>query len=383
MGSVAVPPSAGGSPTRALAKQTLPLVVGGEAVGVVLSVASGAGREKSLERLRDAVERLGRTSALYGGLHLLTQRERGSAWVALCSALLQYAMQPFSWHLSLYFLCRAAAGAARKHLRAPHLHPLAVFFSHCLHNDLLVNRAEWVEPSYLKLWLRMMPGMSLRSWLAQFSSTERECYEPEQVGPERFARIPGAVLESFRRQLPFVAALYAVPHLVFYKATTRAHLGSARAAARFLAEQFVRVLRTSFVLGLLPFILTEFPCVLDRVAGGGARRCKLLHVLVASTASTAVFLLEPEPRLNQMVAYTYWRVLEAYMRRATTTLQLQSQGGLRVQVPPPQQHAHQQQLLHETPEQQPAPRDDKAEELSRQRWLAAALLGLAAATAAL
>jgi len=77
-------------PARGLVRQTLPFVVGGEVVGVLSSAAAEANRRGKhggnkeqvqgvraergplLERLQQALERLGRAGSLYGGLFLVT-----------------------------------------------------------------------------------------------------------------------------------------------------------------------------------------------------------------------------------------------------------------------------------------------------------------------
>ncbi len=47
-----------------------------------------------------------------------------------------------------------------------HMHPVALFVWHMLHNFLLTHRAEWIAPEYIKLWLRGLPQVSVLQVLA-------------------------------------------------------------------------------------------------------------------------------------------------------------------------------------------------------------------------
>ena len=38
-----------------------------------------------------------------------------------------------------------------------HMHPVALFAWHMVHNFLITHRAEWIAPEYIKLWLRGLP----------------------------------------------------------------------------------------------------------------------------------------------------------------------------------------------------------------------------------
>jgi hypothetical protein len=108
----------------------------------------------------------------------------------------------------------------------------------------------------------------------------------------------------------------------------------------------LRSLWSSAILTPLPFLLIEFPLVYatvrrmlgypdgnanssrasnnNRLSGshgegvstggrrcGGCPRAPVLHVACTSLLSTLVFLAEPKARLEIIVVYTWWRVLEA------------------------------------------------------------------------
>jgi len=320
---------------QSFVKTTFPLVAGGELVGVLAAGARGSekgyGRNPFAERTRKAVETLGRVGALYLGLQLATKRDRRFAWVVFCGASLQALVKAFAWNLSLYFCLRSAAKALRDHRVAYHLRPELIFASHCLHNGLLTQKAELIEPSYLKLWLRVTPGYSsVQDWYEEFHSDVskgRQRYLLQQVGEERLKKIPGKVVLACRMQLPFVAALYVVPSLIFFKSTTKKHFGSSTSAINFVKDLAVRIVRTSVVLSCLPYCLTEFPCLYDYITRPKGqtepvRRAPVLHSTLASLVSTAVFLAEPEGRLNMMVVYTHWRVAEAFIRKIRSSVSL-------------------------------------------------------------
>jgi len=314
---------------RAFAKQTLPLVVGGEVIGVVGALAQKpkddeTGKNAGLERLRIALERLGRSGGLYAGLHALTRNDKSFPWVTSTAGVLFALTRPFSWNLSLFMFLRAFTKVLRKKNVALHMNPLAIFLIHCVHNNFLLHKAEQVDPSYLRMWLKVIPGYpTLDLWLSHFRSTKQSRYAAAQVGLERIRRIPANLLESMRRQAVLVSALYIIPSLVFHRRTAKLHFQTLHSTLCFLRSECLRITRTTIVLSSLPYVLTEFPCIYDYICRSlgliekdslPVQKAPILHVTITSVFSTAVFLTEREARLNHMIAYTYWRVIEAWLR---------------------------------------------------------------------
>ena len=179
---------------------------------------------------------------------------------------------------------------------------------------------------------------NVQDYLHHFSSkviaeNNLDRYQESQCEWARLRGIPANMWVSFQKQLPMVVLLYTLPKLVFFKKTVKTfNLGTnAAAGLRKLAQEtVVRVLRTSAVLCVLPYCLVEFPCILscskDFVRRGFKRpeptdatycseRMPVLHCLFTSMLSTPVFLAEPEGRLEVMVGYTYWRIIEAAVRK--------------------------------------------------------------------
>lgn len=140
---------------------------------------------------------------------------------------------------------------------------------------------------------------------------------------------------------------------------TLTKLSSAAAAAAYVSELVVRSLRSSAVLAVLPFLLTEPPAIWAAVqrkvlghrhlrsfggdataageeggSGGGSSgggtsgdvssggeegvypptpRAPWLHAAVTAALSTGIFMVEPPARREIIVVYTWWRVVEAML----------------------------------------------------------------------
>jgi len=293
----------------AFVKDTLPMIASTEVLGIV---SSGFSRH----RLEASMDHMIGVFALYGGV-LIAQLYTVPAWLAAGSS--QIFIQAFSWNTALYFSLRSFARYLKRENVSFYLRPEFVFGVHCVHNDLLVHRAEWVDPTYIKLWLRTIVGYpSLDSWLKHFNS--RSCsetfYSDDQVCETRFQVVPKKILGSMTTQLPFVTILYLIPYVLKPKILMQ------RFGFKMILGIVAKVMRTSLVLALLPYCLTEFPCVYGeiqrRVSGKSdlkIKRARALHVVITSLFSTIVFMLEPKGRLDIMVVYTYWRILEAWIRK--------------------------------------------------------------------
>lgn len=178
----------------------------------------------------------------------------------------------------------------------------------------------------------------MQDYLNHFSSKviaedNLERYQESQCDWARFKGIPANMWVSFQKQLPMVVLLYTLPKIIFFKKTVKTFNLKANALAGLLTlvkETSVRVLRTAAVLCALPYCLVEFPCILsclkDYVRRGFkqpeatdaiycSERMPYLHCLFTSMLSTPVFLAEPQGRLEVMVVYTYWRIIEAAVRK--------------------------------------------------------------------
>ena len=122
------------------------------------------------------------------------------------------------------------------------------------------------------------------------------------------------MLKTFSLQAPVLLSLQ---FFLFLLGGRKSFSRMGASPLRFLLSRLViRTPRSSIVLTLLPFILTEFPLLLaalQRRRGRTARvvRAPLLHVSFASAFSTLAFFMEPRARLQNIVVYTWWRVLEA------------------------------------------------------------------------
>mmetsp|Transcript_4833 Transcript_4833/g.6124 ORF Transcript_4833/g.6124 Transcript_4833/m.6124 type:complete len:262 (+) Transcript_4833:102-887(+) len=191
---------------------------------------------------------------------------------------------------------------------------------------MMVNHAEWIEPSYIRLWLTAIPGYAnYEDFVADFGTKntnlkDNPTYQKSQCGDDRLWTIPNNMWLSFKTQMPMVTLLYVIPLVLKRKRPTRA----------IVEDLTIKVVRTSVALTALPYCLTEFPClyskfiesfiVHDTTQQGKdkpftAKRRPRLHVLLASVLSTMLFLSEPKPRLEMMVAYTYWRIIEGLIRK--------------------------------------------------------------------
>jgi len=151
-------------------------------------------------------------------------------------------------------------------------------------------------------------------WVRDFGSARarERFYPPNLCGPRRLRDIPRRVLLSLRRQLPMVAATFALPVVLFKSGRLL------RAPARTLLALAVKCVRSSVVLTALPFLLTEFPCVYGLLTGAPADatpRADVLHTATVSLATTGVFLAEPPSRLRMIVVYTHWRVFQTLLAK--------------------------------------------------------------------
>mmetsp|Transcript_18410 Transcript_18410/g.29662 ORF Transcript_18410/g.29662 Transcript_18410/m.29662 type:complete len:373 (+) Transcript_18410:48-1166(+) len=331
--------------SKNLVRATLPVLAVAEAVGLAGAIAqqkkartaaaenenakddakiaqdNGAASNAVKMRLKDTAQRLARAAAVFGGVEAVARKSKDPKVLFASAAGLQAAVGAFPWNLALYFALRGAVARFRERGFTAHLNPLAIFVSHILHNGVLISQAEFVDPGYLRLWLKVMRGYnSVEDWYADFHSEayeRNERYEERQVGKDRFEAIPGKIRDAFRAQLPFVTAVYVVPALLYFKSTIESLRSGVGA---YLLELTKRILRSSLVLCCLPLTLTEFPCVYDKIMrpkgdSKPVRRNPLAHASCSAVLTTAVFAAEPEARLGLMVAYTWYRGLEAVVRK--------------------------------------------------------------------
>ncbi len=252
-------------------------------------------------------------------------------WVALCGASLQYLLVPFGWSSCLLLYLRIFSNnlrenAKKQHKIAWHLTPLAVFLSHFLHNELFINRAEFLDPNYIRAWLLVMPGYpNVPDYLLHFSSTKKERYEVEQIGEARLAQFPWNFLHTFKRQLFLVTVVYVIPKINLWVTALQSLPNNFVNATNFVVTQIYRIVCSSALLSFLPYVITEFPCFLDslnkflfKMERSNSiilppKRQTISHVLISSMLSTYCFLLERNKRLNALVIYTWWRIIEAYV----------------------------------------------------------------------
>ncbi|GBG30419.1 Hypothetical Protein FCC1311_066382 [Hondaea fermentalgiana] len=319
-------------------RATLPLVTVSEVVGVLAAAGGAKAAAKTPEeasaqfkaaakkRGTQAATRLAKTALVYAAVEAATRRDKSKAWLFACAAAAQGALGAFTWNVAVYIAVRTLASKALATSKAPpHLHPAAIFVSHVLHNGMLISQAEAVDPGYLRLWLRVLRGYkNADEWYAEFHSDaakRNERYEAHQVGDDRFKAIPTKIVEAIRAQLPFVSALYLVPRLLAWRTTAESlRAGGSTWALAEAKEVAKRIARSSLVLACLPLTLSEFPCVYDKLMRSKddpkpVRRNAALHAVSSAVASTGIFLAEPQPRLSVMVAYTWWRIIEAGVRK--------------------------------------------------------------------
>lgn len=291
--------------------------------------------------LKTLAERCGRFAAFVAGLHLLSTKMKAKRGGLLstfaAAACLHRLTQPFDWNLSLYFSLRALGLLWTRRPKSSSrisssstitttplfLTAPAIYFVHCAHNFLVAQRADWVSPFYLKLWQQVLPVQYPRTelWVRDFGSkrSKEKYYPPNLCGPRRLRDIPRRMLLSLRRQLPMVAATFALPVLLFKSKVLL------RDPVLVLLQLAVKCIRSSVVLTALPFLLTEFPCVYGLLTGApedATPRADVLHTATVSLATTGVFLAEPRNRLRMIVVYTHWRVFQTLLARAVP-------GGLR------------------------------------------------------
>eukprot|EP01063_Lacrimia_lanifica_P018702 TRINITY_DN25606_c0_g1_i1.p1 TRINITY_DN25606_c0_g1~~TRINITY_DN25606_c0_g1_i1.p1 ORF type:complete len:336 (+),score=81.41 TRINITY_DN25606_c0_g1_i1:35-1042(+) len=294
---------------RAVVDATWPLVVGKEATGVAF-----AGRKQRAGRVRAAIERLVRLVVFYVGVALAFRARRG-LWGAAAAALLQRVVRPFPDDVALFLCLRAASAWLGRRGVRHHLQPLGVFAVHCVHNAIMLTKADWVNPAYLSLWLQAMPLYPTRQhYLDDFASptTATHHYAARQVAPDRLQQLIPNLWRTLRVQLPAVAAVYLIPKLLFIRNTLH------ELSPQMLLTLSLKVAQSAGVLTCLPYILTEFPALVTSFrrrmgVADPATRLSTLHIATASALSTAAFLMEPKGRLEVMIVYTYWRVIEALL----------------------------------------------------------------------
>lgn len=227
------------------------------------------------------------------------------------------------WSFAVFVLMRTMSRAARGARRAYHLTPAGVFLLHCAHNWLMTYRADWVSPGYISAWLGMVSSFAdVGEYVAAFGSRvttgPSPCWPEEMTTSERLARIPRAALATLRAQLPFVAAAYGLPMALRWRSVVKRARRNPGGLRAILSVKVVAVLRSAVVLALLPYALIEFPALYAAVTGRldtKVRRQQLLHTVVSSLLSTPIFLAEPSARMETLVAYTAYRVVEAMLRR--------------------------------------------------------------------
>jgi len=269
------------------------------------------------------------------GIKLLTNstadNRKSVLWIFATTAVLQGILKSFSWNLSLYFSLRAWFAYLSKtnsQIISVLLHPGGIFASHLIHNSLMVHQADWIDPSYIRLWLSAIPMYKkYDDYINDFSSdqtnaNENPTYKESQCSTDRLKSIPTYMLQSLKVQLPMVSLLYSLPLVIKRKVPS----------TKLALELVVRILRTSVLLTILPYVLTEFPCIYSNLlkqlkkpdegdanmeSNGTykANRHPLLHVATTSVLSTFVFLAEPRKRLEMMVVYTYYRIIEGVIRK--------------------------------------------------------------------
>lgn len=257
--------------------------------------------------------------------------------------LIQAMVQCFSWNISLYILLRLLfktdkSWSSTQFFKAP----IGMYLTHVLHNYIITHRAEMIEPGYIKMWLTTLPGYQpngMQTWLQEFSTEatqSSEFYKPSQVTEQRLHKLPGLMLQSLKRQFPFVLFLYSLPLLLKLKQVMKRSGMLADKVRQVLA----RTVRSSIVLMLLPYTLTEFPLIygnwilplfrrveVDEEGRKIVRRNPVLHIGVASILSSLVFLQEPDGRLTMMVGYTIWRILEAFIRKGYLNVDKEKEQG--------------------------------------------------------
>eukprot|EP00924_Labyrinthula_sp_SR-Ha-C_P011705 maker-scaffold_17-snap-gene-6.69-mRNA-1 protein AED:0.00 eAED:0.00 QI:82/1/1/1/1/1/2/145/372 len=246
--------------------------------------------------------------------------------------IMEYLLSIFSWNLSLYTLIRVLLSSNKsstlnfRRLILLVQSPKFIFGTHCVHNYLITNKAEWIQPDYLKVYLKTLPNYSknvkgvsnsaYKSWLKEFSSeaTASEKYQDEQLKVERLKKLPGNYLASLKIQGGLVFFLYALG--TAFNLRNQVKRKQEINVFDIFHVLLSKTIRSSVVLTSLPFILTEFPVIYATLRQKKeVNRATGLHVILASICSTGVFLAEPKGRLKMLMGYTWWRILEAFIRK--------------------------------------------------------------------
>ena len=213
----------------------------------------------------------------------------------ISASILHSIFVPYHWTLSLYFLCRSTGLLLVRNKKltdrsgpvALVRHPICIFILHCFHNYFLTHRADIVSPSYLKLWLQVLPIQykKLDAWLQDFStkSCATKYYDSIQCGASRLALLPKRMIVSLKRQLPLVATTFVLPIILFKRQKLM------KAPIPLLWDTVIKTVRSSLVLTALPFLLTEFPCFWGLATGQPSNktiRTPMLHTISVSLLST-------------------------------------------------------------------------------------------------
>uniref|UniRef100_A0A7S1GDQ7 Uncharacterized protein n=1 Tax=Bicosoecida sp. CB-2014 TaxID=1486930 RepID=A0A7S1GDQ7_9STRA len=295
----------------------VPVFVVSEAMSLARALSKRGEPDRREAALRSLARRAVAVAALTGAVNA-TRRVRVAS--VLVAAAVHRALPSLSWSFALFVALRTVARAASRGGRRAHLHPASIFAMHLAHNHMMVHAAECVAPGYVEAWLSMVSGWKTHAdYVRDFGSqaSSRSHYAVAATSSARLHRLPAAFAATARRQLPFVAGAYLIPMLLFWRSTAK-RARAAAGLAGLAATTAVAVARSAVVLAALPVVLLEFPVLYAAATGQldrRVRRNKALHVAVASVLSTGVFLLEPRGRLETMVVYTAYRVVEAAARR--------------------------------------------------------------------
>eukprot|EP00466_Bigelowiella_natans_P013132 jgi/Bigna1/133215/aug1.20_g7923 len=238
----------------------------------------------------------------------------GLAVEILATTAAQTASRAFTWNQGLLVvLHRLTKYTGRRHLSLEALVAL-----HLVHNYFMTSRADWMSPSYIRLWTSIIPDFSFSDYMQCFGSDAKEFPQALSgvLSDEEKDKFFSKIKRIFLAQSSVVSLIYGISLLFSVRNSLHRKSTLIYLLAR-VPDTTLRVLRTSLVLTILPCALIYYPIFEQIIAGKKDKRTilmRLRHTIITSAISVSAFLLEPEKRLNTIVVYTAWRIVEAMLR---------------------------------------------------------------------
>ena len=306
---------------RRFLRSTVAVVLVPEILGAVRRIAASArnaAKDDVDEKMRAINEgwkksalRLAKYGSLIAAVGVSERAGLGALGSSLACGAVNYMSGAMSWNWSLYLLLRSVSRVARQKGRAGHMHPAVIYALHCLHNHFVTSKADWVNPSYLRMWLGVYVGYpDLDTFLNLHSSkavSSSENYDESISNLHALKQSMPVAWTMFKRQLGLLILLFSIQKGLISPRKRKS-------ASKLLGDIAWLSLRSAAVLTSLPIALFKFPAFHTWITGSSRRAHPLLEALVVSVPSTMAFLFEPPSRLETITVYTYWRVIEAIVK---------------------------------------------------------------------